>query len=279
MNFLIWNSRGTGAQSFPALVCDLKTHYQLNFIAILETRCNKAVSQSRASQLGFPNMELVDCEGYSGGIWCLWDHSFTSVSLIERHPQFLHFQVSRAAGCSWTITVVYGSPLCTSRRVLWDNLTRLAPSVQGAWILGGDFNGTLFHCERRSLATFRRSVDCDFIRWVDMHEMRDVGFVGPEFTWKRGTFEARLDRMIANDQWAHLFPDASVSHLLFFKSDHRPILLRLNKDVNQAAANRPFRFIAAWVLHEKFDDFVQQSWAPNMGWLPNISQFTEACSK
>ncbi|KAK4257882.1 hypothetical protein QN277_007413 [Acacia crassicarpa] len=123
MNFLIWNSRGSGAQSFPALVWDLKTHYQLNFITILETRCDKALSQSRANQLGFPNMELVDCEGYSGGIWCLWDHSFTSVSLIERHPQFLHFQVSGAAGCAWTITVVYGNPLCTSRRVLWDNLT------------------------------------------------------------------------------------------------------------------------------------------------------------
>ncbi|KAI9108746.1 hypothetical protein K1719_020051 [Acacia pycnantha] len=35
---------------------------------------------------------LVDCEGYSGGIWCLWDHSITSISVIERHHQFLHLQ-------------------------------------------------------------------------------------------------------------------------------------------------------------------------------------------
>ncbi|KAI9108637.1 hypothetical protein K1719_020284 [Acacia pycnantha] len=113
------NSRGTGAKSFPALVRDLKTHYRLDFIAILETRCTREVSQGRAQQLGFPNMELIDYEGYSGGIWCLWEHSITSISLIERHHQFIHLQVTEAAGCSRTLTVVYTSPTCVSWRVLW----------------------------------------------------------------------------------------------------------------------------------------------------------------
>ncbi|KAI9084859.1 hypothetical protein K1719_033265 [Acacia pycnantha] len=178
MNLLIWNSRGTGAKSFPALVRDLKTHYQLNFIAILETRCNKEVSHRRANLLGFPNMELVDCEGYSGGIWCLWDHSITSISVIERHHQFLHLQVTGAAGSSWVITVIYASPSGVARRALWDNLSRLATSIQGAWLIGGDLNGTLLLGERRSSATFRSSVDRELVSWVDMHEMRDVGFAG-----------------------------------------------------------------------------------------------------
>ncbi|KAI9109541.1 hypothetical protein K1719_019595 [Acacia pycnantha] len=98
--------------------------------------------------------------------------------------------VNGTTGHSWTLTVVYASPSCISRRVLWDNLSRLAQSVQGAWLLGGDFNGTLLLCERRSNATFRRSIDQDFSRWVDTHDLRDMGFVGPEFTWKeacRGT--------------------------------------------------------------------------------------------
>ncbi|KAI9117346.1 hypothetical protein K1719_011512 [Acacia pycnantha] len=96
---------GTGAKSFPALVRDLKSHYKLNFIALLETRCSKEVSHGRASKLGFPNMELIDCEGYSGGIWCVWDHSITSISILERHHQFVHLQVFGVTGFSWTLTV------------------------------------------------------------------------------------------------------------------------------------------------------------------------------
>ncbi|KAK4276284.1 hypothetical protein QN277_019249 [Acacia crassicarpa] len=222
MNALIWNSRGTGAQTFTALVRDLKFHYHLNFIAILETRCNNEFSQRKASQLGFPNMELVDCVGYTGGIWCLWDHSITSITLLEHHHQFIHFQVNGAAELQWTLSVVYASPSYAPHLILWDNLSRLAGLVQGSWLTGGGFNGTLLHCERRSSATSCRSVDRDFIRWVDTHDMRDIGFAGPEFTWKRGSSEARLDRVLANDQLCNSFPNASVAHLPFFKSDHRP---------------------------------------------------------
>ncbi|KAI9120536.1 hypothetical protein K1719_007569 [Acacia pycnantha] len=186
MNFLLWNSRGTGARSFPALVRDLKSHYQLNFMAILETRCSKEMSEGRARQLSFPNMELMDCEGYSGGIWCLWDHNIYAISLLERHHQFIHLQVTGAAGSTWMITVVYASPSSGSRRTLWENLSRIALSCQGPWLVGGDFNGTLLFSERRSSATHPCSIDRDFLSWTDSQEMRDIGFDGPEFTWKRG---------------------------------------------------------------------------------------------
>ncbi|KAI9119889.1 hypothetical protein K1719_009278 [Acacia pycnantha] len=109
----------------------MRTHYHLDFIAILETRCTPALSVGRAKSLGFPNMELVDCEGYSGGIWCLWDHSISSVSVLERHHQFLHLQITSSARCTWTMTIVYASPSCGPRRVLWDHLSWLAPSIQG----------------------------------------------------------------------------------------------------------------------------------------------------
>ncbi|KAK4252928.1 hypothetical protein QN277_011055 [Acacia crassicarpa] len=254
MNYLIWNSRGTGARSFPALICDLKAHYQLEFIAILETRCTKEMSVGRASQFGFPNMELIDCVGYSEGIWCLWEHNIAAISVIEQHHQFITFQITGAAGNVWFLTVVY------VRRILWEELSRFAISIQGPWLIGGDFNGTLLHCERHLLAPFHRSVDRDFVSWIDSHDIRDVGFVGPVFTWKRGNTEARFDRMLANNQWFDLFPNASVAHLPFFKSDHRPLLLQLDSARTSPKPNRPFRFIAAWVLHDRFDEFVRGSW-------------------
>ncbi|KAI9128598.1 hypothetical protein K1719_000081 [Acacia pycnantha] len=173
MNYMVWNARGTGARSFLGLMRDLKIHYQLGFVAILETRCAKEVSKGRAQQMGFSNFEIVECEGYSGGIWCLWDDSIGVVSVLERNQQYLHFQIVSNAGVSWNLTVVYASPNCVIQRLLWDNLTRLASTMQGPWLLGGDLNGTLTHCERRSTATFRRSVDRDFLHWFDSRDLMD----------------------------------------------------------------------------------------------------------
>ncbi|KAK4275816.1 hypothetical protein QN277_018836 [Acacia crassicarpa] len=279
MNYMIWNSRGIGARSFPALIRDLKNHYNLNFVAILETHCSKEDSARRADQLGFSHMELIDSEGYSGGIWCFWEPTISHVAVLEHHHQYMHLKITCVTGCSWILTVVYASPSNAGRRTLWSNLSRLTQTIQGAWLIGGDLNGAMLHSERRSSATFRTSYDCDLLSWVDMHDMRDVGFVGPKFTWKRGASEARLDRMLANEQWASTFPDASVAHLPFFKYDHRLLLLRLDMSVGSPRPNRPFRFITAWVLHEKFDEFVKKAWAQDISWPQNLSQFTHACSK
>ncbi|KAI9127924.1 hypothetical protein K1719_000917 [Acacia pycnantha] len=98
--------------------------------------CTKEMSIGRASQVGFPNIDIMDCEGYSGGIWCLWDHSIASISLLECHHQFIHLQVARVAGSIWMLIVVYASPFSASRWILWDNLSCLAPSIQGAWLIG-----------------------------------------------------------------------------------------------------------------------------------------------
>ncbi|KAI9082690.1 hypothetical protein K1719_035264 [Acacia pycnantha] len=222
-------------------------------------------------------MALIECEGYSGGIWCLWESSILQVSVLECHHQYMHLHITSAVCKNWYLTIIYASLSCVSRRILWNNLSRLASTFQGPWMIGGDLNGTMLYCERRSTATFRCSYDRDLLSWVDMHDMRDVGFIGPEFTWKRGSSEARLDRMLANDQWLNMFPNASVAHLPFFKSDHRPLLLCLNMAETSTKPNRPFRFIAAWVLHDSFDDFVKLSWAQNSPWQQNISQFAQAC--
>ncbi|KAI9112778.1 hypothetical protein K1719_016281 [Acacia pycnantha] len=240
---------------------------------------DKEASISRANQLGFSHMELMDGEGYSGGIWCFWEPTISHVAVLERHHQYMHLQITRTIGLPWYLTIVYASPVNASRRTLWSNLSQLAQTIQGAWMIGGDLNGTILHCERRSSATFCTSYDRDLLRWVDLNDMQDLGFVGPEFTWKRGASEARLDRMLANEQWFNLFPNASVAHLPFFKSDHRPLLLRLDTTVGAPEPNRPFRFIAAWVLHEEFDEFVRKSWLQDTSWTQNISQFTHACSK
>lgn len=76
-----------------------------------------------------------------------------------------------------------------------------------------------------------------------------------------------------------MYPNATVAHLPFFKLDHRPLLIHLNMAERTVQPDRPFRFIAAWVLHAEFDGFVKQTWRQDISWLQNMSQFTQACSK
>ena len=276
MNWMIWNTRGTGTRSFPGLIRNLKKHYQLGFLALLETRCSKENSERRVQQFGFENCALVDAEGYSGGIWCLWDSSIGMVTILERNSQFIHLRVSSNKGV-WELTVIYASPQPLVRRALWDQLSRLEASIQGPWLLGGDLNATYLDTERFSVATHKLMHDRDFAQWIDNSCMVDLGFVGPEYTWKRGTSEARLDRCLANEEWLSLFSYTSVVHLPMYKSDHRPLLIRMSYPVHRNKPNRPFRFIAAWVLHENFDTFVQKEWESNRSWEDNISNFTNAC--
>lgn len=40
----------------------------------------------------------------------------------------------------------------------------------------------------------------------------------------------RLDRDVANDKWFELFPEAKISHLPHFHSNHCPLLVQLQTD-------------------------------------------------
>ena len=55
MNFLIWNSRGTGSRNFSNLVREISSFYAVDFVAILETRCSGNKAVDICSKLNFDN--------------------------------------------------------------------------------------------------------------------------------------------------------------------------------------------------------------------------------
>jgi hypothetical protein len=56
----------------------------------------------------------------------------------------------------------------------------------------------------------------------------DAGFVGWPLTWQRGNLCERLDRAIEKLDWQIRFHQASIHHLHYLKSDHRPLCLKLS---------------------------------------------------
>ncbi|XP_028782701.1 uncharacterized protein LOC114738807 [Neltuma alba] len=187
----------------------------------------------------------------------------------------MHLSINTARFERWYFTVIYASPHLVASCSLWKELLRIERGMHDPWVLGGDFNATLYTVERRTTAEHGISIDRDFCNWFEESCTSDIGFRGPYFMWKRNNSEARLDCFLANDEWCRLFPNARVSHLPFYKSDHRSILLQLDHRVE--VPHRSFRFIAAWVLHEDFNNFFVHNWNDELRWSHNLTQFTSAC--
>ncbi|KAF7833065.1 Non-LTR retroelement reverse transcriptase [Senna tora] len=174
----------------------------------------------------------------------MWNEGGSHFRVVQKHDQFIHFQVTELGRC-WYFTVVYGSPRAVQRRDLWNNLTIIGASMVDSWCLVGDFNAFLFHHEKTGGSSLGSRPDHHFLELVDRNSLVDLGFAGPSFTWKRGGVMARLDRALANMGWRNEFPEASVLHLPPLKSDHSPILIRLHGEVGRFnTASRLWKGIA-----------------------------------
>ena len=106
----------------------------------------------------------------------------------------------------------------------------------------------------------RRSGMCGLFRqWFNGHQLFDLKFKGPRFTWSRGTLLKRLDRALYNNDWLLKFSNNFVLHHPKVASYHRPVLVRFKGADSRHQVNRPFRFLASWL-----NIFVKQAWDPNV---------------
>ncbi|XP_020580415.1 uncharacterized protein LOC110024660 [Phalaenopsis equestris] len=89
-------------------------------------------------------------------------------------------------------------------------------------------------------------------------EIFDLGYYGPDFTWRRSSMWERLDRMLGNSKWVQTFPFTVISHLTMADSDHRPLLCTIQNVESPFKA--PFRFQNMWTLHPQFVEVVGKLW-------------------
>lgn len=124
-------------------------------------------------------------------------------------------------GKDWFLTCVYASPHSQFRVDLWRDLWRLAANMDIPWCSLGDFNAVLRDFERNggSSTTSMRG-DHAFQNCVLDCNLRDIGYQGAPFSWRRGNTFERLDRALA-----------------FF---HCPILIRFQPGMYGRNARRSF---------------------------------------
>ncbi|KAK7266988.1 hypothetical protein RIF29_19650 [Crotalaria pallida] len=125
MNILSWNCIGTGNKGFANLVKDIRRINSVNLVFLYETHANSEQAKNVIRRIGLDGYFVVDANGHSGGIWCLWDSDFWKIDVISSKFQFVQF-----------------------RRALWEDIRLLASNMQGPWCFMGDFNSILHDYEQ-----------------------------------------------------------------------------------------------------------------------------------
>ncbi|KAI9111378.1 hypothetical protein K1719_017068 [Acacia pycnantha] len=136
---LIWNVRGAASKGVAAVVRDMKRRYRVDVVAILEPRISGNQATKVIRSWGFGHSYRVEADGFSGGIWLLWESDCLRVDIILKDEQFIHCRLGLDRK-ELLFTAIYASPNEHRRCSIWEKLGSLAKEIEEPWLLGGDFN-------------------------------------------------------------------------------------------------------------------------------------------
>ena len=102
----------------------------------------------------------------------------------------------------------------------------------------GDFNEILYADEKQGWLDRLERQMLGFRDALDFCRLKDLGYNGYPFTWcnqRPGNQNVwiRLDRGVATVDCILKFPSSRIHHLDAFHSDHKPILLSSDSEVNR----------------------------------------------
>ncbi|XP_061375671.1 uncharacterized protein LOC133317799 [Gastrolobium bilobum] len=264
---------GVGKTSFPTLIRDLKFRFKISIMALLETRVGVLKGDDIIRKLGFSSFFSQEHVGFFGGIWLLWEGNLVDVEVLIHHHQFVHTKVTYLDSKKVDfITFVYGSPRRMERRALWLELEDISYGMTDPWLVLGDFNDILYAFEKIGGQELCWKGMDEFNQCLFNCNVSDMGFKGPDFTWKRGRLQERLDKACFSEARNISWPNRFVSHLPFYNSDHRPILLCNEMVSVPMEHSRSFKFMAAWLTDSRFGELVRSCWE-NGNWMTARRKF------
>ncbi|RYR34803.1 hypothetical protein Ahy_A10g049840 [Arachis hypogaea] len=231
-----WNIRGVANQATIYTLIELKRQSRPDITLLYETKCSGERAKEVIKALNYNFEFLEEANGFVSEIWsriinmCIWKSRIKitndGISLLPQEG---------------------------IRRVLWENLKRIADNTTDAWMSIGDFNEIAEEGEKRVVQ-----------KLINIHLM-DLGYVGSKYTWKGGQRKGmnrvfkRLDRGLANAEWRREFMNARVEVLPRVNSDHHPLLAILNPSIPETR-DKSFRFKIMWKTHLNFNEFVTSAW-------------------
>ena len=83
----------------------------------------------------------------------------------------------------WHLTGFYGNPETAKQPKSWAKLKHLKGTSSLPWLVIGDFNKITSLLEKEGGSIRPRRQMEQFVNTINMYGLRDVGFIGPKFTW------------------------------------------------------------------------------------------------
>ncbi|CAM8992687.1 unnamed protein product [Rhodiola kirilowii] len=261
MSLVAWNCRGLGNPLAIRALKDVLNTSKSQIIGLVETKATKQRCEVIRARLGFRCCFSVPARGRSGGLALFWNNP-DEVSITNFSFYHIDFMVHMTV--PFRATLFYGAPRASLRFRSWELLRQLKDLSSAPWCVLGDFNEILSFSETSQNAQRRSGAIAQFRSAVGDCHLGDLGFKGYRFTYsnkRRDAYETRcrLDRVLANPAWRHLYPDALVYHLSTFHSDHSPIQLCLRPVRHRR--QRMFRYEAMWDRDPRFRELLQSLWA------------------
>ncbi|KAG2679144.1 hypothetical protein I3760_11G037500, partial [Carya illinoinensis] len=123
----------------------------------------------------------------------------------------------------------------------WNHLDSVHQSFKGPWICISKFNDITNRSEKHRGRPTSNNLGNGIKELMSRHGIIDIGFTEPQFTWsnnKHGStlIRERLDRVIINQEWRLIFPDAVLQHLTSSASDHHPLLLHTATNIHKSSS-------------------------------------------
>ncbi|GLT78653.1 hypothetical protein SLA2020_501810 [Shorea laevis] len=258
--------------------------YRLDAFVIVEPRISGEAANKQISKLNFSSFTKVDAQGFSGGIWVLWNGSIGEVFVLESTAQMITVLVKCPHLEPWIFSAVYASPTPSVREQLWNKIEQLDCFDHMPWLLVGDFNQITSSNERLDgLVTGLRGAS-KMLECFQARELIDLGASGSRFTWTNkqhggNLVMKRLDRALANVPWRLLFPEAFVRNLPRTRGDHCPVLINIKGLPPPSKESRPFRFEAAWLSHPNFKTMLEKAWNEGTSLENAINSFTTSVKR
>ncbi|XP_061370281.1 uncharacterized protein LOC133312998 [Gastrolobium bilobum] len=91
----------SGNAAKPCLARTLKifvNKYRIKMVGLLETRTPSTRAHKLAKRIGFDRHIFQEVEGFSGGIWLLWESQSLQVRLLKKDNQYVHIEVLDLGG-------------------------------------------------------------------------------------------------------------------------------------------------------------------------------------
>ncbi|XP_061352346.1 uncharacterized protein LOC133297248 [Gastrolobium bilobum] len=157
---------------------------QICMIVLLETIVNSSTGSKIMNTCGFNSCFVEEAQGFSGGIWIMWDSNKINVEPLSHSDQMIHSRITLKSGDGFLCTAIYASPREVRRSVLWDELKRLGSNMNEPWLVGGDFNEIVAATEKKGGSPPNYAKCQAFKDILDECQLEDLGFTGSKFSWQ-----------------------------------------------------------------------------------------------